>query len=219
MSKRTAAAAGLSARKGGTKKAKLPKPQAQAVRQLIKQEYRKQSEAKHWLTNWTSTVDSAGIVLDISAVGQGVGDDQRVGDDISPSSLEARLKLIYADTTNLVRVLFVQYHPDTAVAGPGVSFFFDSAHVAAGLGTVLPYLTTNRSLFRVLSDRTYSLNSGGANACVNVKHVFTKPMRKIHYNGSATTGSERIFCILISDSAVGPHPSYQLVTQLNYRDS
>lgn len=200
------------------KKAKLSPPVAKAVRSQIKRELRKAIEAKQWDQTQSVTVSSTGAIADISSLVQGAGEFQRTGDQANPSSVEVRGVMRGADASNLLRVMLIQWHPDDATSGVGVSGVLEPAIITAGFGVLSPYNDQNRALFRVLKDQTFTTSAAGSDNKAWHWNI-TKPMRPFHFNGSAQTGNDKLYLIFISDSAAAAHVGMDIVTRVRYRDA
>lgn len=190
----------------------------QTVRSMIKSSIVNNDELKYFLTNTSvlggSSVTSSGIIQDFSLVTQGVADQQRVGDTFKYVNLEFNYNVIAADTTNVIRLVLLQYHP---VSIPIAQTFF-----VGTLGNVnSPLQSFSKDIkpqFSVLWDKTHYLTLNN-NACEG-KHMTILPKRKIvqAVNGG-TTGSEHIYLVAISDSSSTPYPTISFIGRINFTDA
>lgn len=208
----------LKFRRRPSRKARRPlsKSQTSAVTTLVKKQVKKMSEWKHLTTLSGVAVDTTGTVVDLSAVPQGDTDVSRDGDQLMASSISFRYHVTVADSYNITRVILFQWYPQT---NPGVS---DVLNVAAGLEVLSPYETDKASQFKILYDRSHTTNqpySGGAFSTQVVSKKIRIPRSKMQFVAASTTGSNKIYALYISDSAVATHPQMSSVYKLNFRDA
>jgi hypothetical protein len=221
-------------RKGKTSHSVSTFPMSQAkLKKEIRNEIRKQEvkelEHKFFDTATPGGFAVAGTVTAISNVPQGVGQSQRIGDEITPIELNLTL-------TNFT----------TAVGAPGnvwrlaVIEWFDSTvpTIASLLTSALPtaeWLWANNDLFEVLFDRMWSAASNVGAGVSNAQSepcYLSKPIvlrnrerklrnqtvarpRKQTFNPGATTGTSQLYLIMIGLSAAATATGQ---TRLQYLD-
>jgi len=161
-------------------------------------------------------VTSAGTaVYDISAPTQGNTDLQRNGDQIQLRSLEMFWKIIGGDATNTTRCIIFQW-------------FTDSNYVLPTLATVLldttivpwisPWNHDNRFDFKILYDSRINTTINGPNVGVKHKRIYKGFKDKIQYIQGGQNGTNKIFMVFVSDSAIIPSPTLDYYVKLNYSD-
>lgn len=175
-------------------------------------------EKKYGESTGSQSVDFSGAIIDVSAIAQGDGDTNRNGDQLTLTSYELKYNWVQADTTNLVRTIIFQWLPNTSAGAPTVG----SVLIAAPLGTATAPLAVydhdNRYNFRILYDKLHRLDA--AHVIQGNEIMITKFARnRIQFNGGATTGSNRIYILIISDSAAAAHPTFYYDNKINFRDS
>jgi hypothetical protein len=196
-------------RKGNNKSANLTKA---VVRQMIDSKLNVEDEKKWILNEYTATgVDSAGIVLDLTAITQGIGDTgNRVGDQIVLDRARLSYAVASADTTNVVRVLIFKWMPQSV---PVITNLLTSG------GSQIPWAPHNTDTadqYQVLYDRLHFLAASGPGIDGDVLEI--KLPGKVQFSGGSTTGTGKIYLILVSDSGAIPHPVMNLNCALYYED-
>lgn len=191
------------------------------VRALVKQALDSEIELKKHDTTVDITASDTGTVVDLSNMIQDVGVGERVGQKVKPKSLDVRLSMIHADSTQVIRLILFQWHQDTSVFTPGASVLLDPVALAAGSfgATTAPYNDTNRGLFRIISDRTFTSVTAADTAVVHWKRKFSPELRHIEYNDSSLEGTEKLWLLAVSDSTAIAHPAVFGHIRLNYTDS
>lgn len=182
----------------------------------VRREIAKNEEVKIHDTELSLAIDTVGSVWELDNVTQGTTALTRIGNLTHPKSLDIKLAFNKSDATNMMRFLIIQWHQDTAVFTPGITTCLDPVAVAAGLGVQAPYNNENHTLFRVVMDRVFLLDAGGDLGKVWKK--ITPSLRKTEYNGSAVTGTEKLYAMVISDSNVAAHPAVQGYIRLGFQE-
>lgn len=139
----------------------------------------------------------------------------RNGDKLTPHSLKARLFWIAGDAYNIVRTIFFRWKPNTAWRIPIVG---DILQVTASVVTPeSPYVWDYRNQFEILYDKTHFVDTYRPTKMI----VFYKRLKamKMAFDAGGVTGSNKIYCLVISDSAAAPNPNFQLYTRFTFQDS
>lgn len=174
--------------------------------------------------------------LNIPALGQGVNQDQRVGDKITLTKLQAKIQLQMGQSTitpqdnyNQVRLMVVLYSTQT---GNHITMD-DILQTPSTLGN--PIMTMNslyrknpQFKYRVLYDKLHNLywtnNSGGGGALSGAPkikniNIVRKLSNEITYDGPLGLPAGWLPTILIaSDSAVSVHPEFSMNTRISFKD-
>ncbi len=191
-----------------------PAPKRRLTRKVVstiaKRVVNRGSELKRHdvLTN-VSNVSTTGLIQDMSAVAQGSTDVTRVGDSLSPRFLQIRYQLAAGDTTNAVRVIYFHWKPNSTPLIDDVLEVETSPFSA--------YSNDNKQEFKIVYDRLHSVSTSGPDGPVVVRKIFGL-MSKIQYFAAGTTGSQKIWRILLSDSGAAAHPTFVGHTRLQYYD-
>lgn len=187
------------------------------VQQIVKKVIKKDQEWKHFRLNQNTATDVAGIIQDCTLVSQGDTDTTRDGDMLQASSLGVRYSLTQNESShNIVRMIFLQWYPSSV---PTVS---DILLVTGGLEVLSMYNTDQAPNYKILYDKTHYMNQRFTSASSVVgKSMKLKSFRpKFQYVASTTVGTNHIYMLAISDSAIGGvDPLVKVVTKLNFRDS
>lgn len=196
---------------------KLSEKTENRVKTIVKKELRNNSEWKHFTNAYTNTISTAGSVTSVSEVPQGDTDTTRDGDMIQVSSMNYRYSVQSADSENLIRIIFFQWH--TSLAVPGVT---NVLNIPVGYEELAMYETDQAGHeFKILYDQTHALNaqySGAVDQRVFIGKVQI-PRKKVQYRGGGLNGSNKVYALIISDSVAISHPTIKLVTKLNYMDN
>lgn len=205
-------------RAGRTRGRKLNKRQVRQVKSIVTRN--EEIKIKDTLQSSTSATSTAAFTNPIPAVSQGTGESQRIGDKIRLKSLHVKCTLAGADATNVVRLVWFQWIPNTASQTPNAGSLLQD--------TAVPWLSPinetnqNAGLFRIISDNLYQLTTSGSNQGLVVHKNFygrKLPRKNLEYNPGATTGFNQIYCMYASDSVAATHPSFAFYTRLRYSDS
>lgn len=170
-----------------------------------------------------SSVDFSGSLWDLTVIAQGSGNGQRVNDELTLESIECKMNAGGADTTNLMRVILVQYFPQNA---PTVGTIFQNS--GSGAGPISQFRKDTFLDYRVLWDNYYNPSSGKnkiglvlSTSSAQREWAFTirggfRP--KLLYNTAATTGNNHVYLMAISDSGAVPNPTLSFNARVTYLD-
>lgn len=179
-------------------------------------------EKKYQDLSFNATIPSDGSAIQkLTSITQGTGDSSRIGDKIRVLSWKCRFQFVAADTTNAVRMILFQWHPDDNVSTPILG------NILQQINYTSYYNHDQGNLFSVFFDKTYTLQSSDmANRVTTQTYRFGKKTGKmrwikqnIKFNGNTPTGSDNLYCIFVSDSTAGPHPTVNGSSRLVYTDA
>lgn len=185
------------------------------IRAVVKQEIAKQVEKKYFLKSniGAGITTTAAIVeiVDVPQTSSNATDITRIGDQITMTSYEFRGYIAGGDTYNLLRLMVFQWFPDYL---PGASDIL----INAVNGVISPYSHDNRFDFNILFDRTYRMGTDWQHT--HYIHFYIKKFRerRIQFDGGTTNGSNKLFLLLVSDSAALPNPTIAYDSKLNFKD-
>lgn len=207
------------------------------VTKLAKQVRRNAPERK-WAesTATASTFNYAGSLSQpVTGIAQGVGDfGNRIGDEITLTSF--RLKMIFTMSgttygqTNRVVVAQLKSNPDgsTISAASYINLIMHSADLSTARATIATLDKDNRGWFRILADKTFTMNyssSPGTSAVNNYQLKYLsvpvklpQASRKISfYNGTGNITKNEIVVIVFSDTSVSQ--TYTYTCRMGYIDA
>jgi hypothetical protein len=170
------------------------------------------SEEKNWPLTMSNTIAYTGAMYGLTDVPQGDTDEARDGDSLNKEHILVKYSVICADATNLMRVLVFSWGL-TSTPVPGDVFSILGNAQAPFSYTV----QDNKQLLHVYYDRLHCLSlASNVSECGTIDI----PVKgKIQFNTGTTTGSNKIFICLLSDSAAATHPTFQGVSIFKFRDS
>ncbi len=149
--------------------------------------------------------------------------EQREDPKIQLKRLMYRFQVVGADATNQIRAIIFQWKPDDANDAPTVAKVL---HPTGGSVAMDPYIyhRAERKKYKIISDRLYGTeNVVGPNQYagkLDFKYSATgRLIRDIYYNGTATTGKNKLFLLLVSDSGAAAHPTYMLNGNVEFYDT
>lgn len=177
-------------------------------------------EYKHADFSTAVTVDTAGSFHDLTAIPQGDADVQRDGDKLTISSIMIRGEISAGDIPyNNLRIVFFQF--ERASQLPDINTIFQTTAFPSR-----PHLWfynidqfRMRKGMKIISDRVYKTRSYDG---TNIQSVtFYKKIKKrvnVQYFNQTTISGQQIYMLCLSDSFLGPHPTLNLHTRINYCD-
>lgn len=177
-----------------------------------------------------STATTGGFEVNLSAVSQGDTILTREGDRIEPTSLKLNYRIIRdagvaADTVDAVRVLIIQWHPDTLVDAPQLSDVLqDASTVTQQRVSPITGEVAKRARFTLLYDRIHDFiydRSHGKDSVAmrNLWFNLTKKARVLYNTGGATTGKNHIYLLVAGQQVVATEDStFTYYSQLRFRD-
>jgi hypothetical protein len=164
--------------------------------------------------------------LAISAVPQGSTDSTRDGDQINLQSLWLKFETYLQGTggtndfTDQVRLIVYRYHPMSTSAHPVPADVLQDLS-AAQSATMTPYTWDNRKDYTILIDETFNLSGNGPSDIGKTYHLKWKtPGIPAHFSaGSTTLQSNGLFALIMSDSLVATHPTFNFWSRVVYSDA
>lgn len=204
----------------GKKKARQANDQH--IRQVVKKEIAREIEVKYFDRSITGNIDSTSLHASnlLNGIVRGTGTGDYIGSSIKPKSVELRGQMIAADVPgNWIRVIIIQ---DGSVSGTPVigTMFQNASHPLYS-----PFNKNFTDTYRVLYDRmTLCTNDGvtGNGFLAKSFRVFIsgKKLRGIKFLGATgAVDSGTLWWCAVSDSSASAHPTFTLLSRVNYTDA
>lgn len=211
----------------------------------VARELSKEVETKVFIASATpQSMVQTGAAYHVSAVPQGDGNQERVGDEIvckklrfkyhlrSNGEIEAGGLITVPLATNIARVLVLRWAP--VASTPTISDILEDGTVDATNNVFLPYKSGKPAAFEILYDRTHVLHPTATRYSTTpyqtglVDQQFHEVAidlrgKRINYSDwtSGVAGIGRIFLFYLGNYNPGAssYPNIQFVTQLSYSDA
>lgn len=188
----------------------LKPTQKKQVKALVKSALNRNKETNSYSYSAAEEITSTIAVQDLSAyIVQGDGNDERVGDQLRMKSVRIRGRVIPKSTGvgDVVRILIIQWRPDTAVDTPTVAELFEDTATAGPTMSNYNMDIISRRKFKVLLDRTF-LVPAYANANNRRDLFFDTVIKgsrisKVNYTPTATTGGNHLYLVRIGTQVSG----------------
>lgn len=166
------------------------------------------------------TVSNVPTVSKWFALAQGVGNSQRIGNQIDCSHMELSYELTTGDTTNVLRIIVFQWREDDIAIGPVYTDILYRPNSSVPYTNAL-YNFDNRGSYKILYDKKHFIDADNdVVSAFGHKKYIKIPHSKIDFNGAgATTGKNMIYVLSVSDSAAAAHPGFINQSRLYYRDA
>lgn len=192
-----------------------------ATKRYVRKLLAKQAETKYFELGVTATgVDYAGTLTNLTVVPQGTTDSTRIGDKLVIRGLNIKYEVIAADSTQMVRVMLFQWHPNTQLLSPIMSDILVSTTLSTTNAPLANNVWDYQNQYTVLYDRVHRLDSLEKASDIVRKNINLRYAKKtIVFYAATTAASEHIYMLVVSDSSAAPHPTIQYQTRLTYDDS
>lgn len=171
-----------------------------------------------------TSVGAGGTIYGLSSVPQGDTQSTRVGDFIQPRALIINWDLytVNSDIVTTIRLVVFRWVPSNALIAPVIADILENAAAA----NVLAHFNFQyQDNYVVMKDMQFQ--ASGVVTAPTVNSNFGKTGMRIPNRGSTeiefglgtNTGSNHIYLLLISDSALTPFPIFNFVSRLYYEDT
>lgn len=203
-------------RKRASRKSKpsLSRGQVKQMNSIASKAISRRAEKKYYLhSNGSSSISDTGYIWPLSDVPQGDTDQTRNGDSLYLRTVRILGDVRAGDTTNACRVIVFQWLDDST---PTVASVLQTT---SGVTAVFsPYLHDQRKKFRIMYDKMFVVAANGNDAKVFDTKYLRPPIKKVAFTAATTTGSNKIFLLLISDSTAVTHPALTHYSKVTYDD-
>lgn len=201
------------------KKAVLPSKKS-SIKAQVQKILKQNLEQKYFDISVTAqAVDYSGVINDISAVTQGSGDSNRVGDKIMPHYLSIKGSVVVGDATNAVRVFLIRYKENTNTGGPPTMSILLGGPATSTNSPFSQYYWDGRESFDVLKSELFVLDTTNSIQKFEWFVPLDKANKAIEYVSAGTNGRNRFYLCQISDSGAAPNPTTAYVSRLVYYDA
>lgn len=192
---------------------KLTNNQRNEVHKIVKENIETKDLCFHITPTAISTTVVYHPLLNVMLSSQGAGQSQFIGNEVRLQYLRCRGVVTQSDRSNLIRCLLVRMK-DSYLPGLGDVDMFKCP--AAPLLSELDFDFVDR----VYYDKTVTLNVGYSND--NRQKIISRNVNlRNRVLTLKTTGNpnQEIFWVLVSDSGIIPHPSFEMTSTLGFNDA
>lgn len=150
----------------------------------------------------------------------GTADTQRIGDRITPMSINYLLRITSAssDVYNMVRLIIIQAHETNFVVATDITTILST--VSATYAPESQFNHDNRKKYTVLYDQLRQISSSVGPSSTIFRGTIRRKMRPIQFIASGvTTVSGGLYMIAISDSQATIHPDITGTVRVEYTDA
>jgi hypothetical protein len=189
------------------------------VVKIVNRMINSEQEQKYYDTTLNNiAVDSTGLGSIFSLIPQGTTDSTRDADQVTPKSLELRLKVVASGSSagNAVRIIIGQLRGSVTGAVVASTILSTSGVTNASLLS-LNHDNWFGGAFDIFSDTVTNVDIYNPTFVVNKKWNLG-PKNRIVFNAGTTNAIGHIFMIAISDVATVT-PQISFTARLNYTDS
>ena len=177
--------------------------------------YFKKPEVKSLVINENITVSNGGNLFQIASIPQGITNTERIGNSVDLLSSNFRFMWALADTGyNNCRIALVKTRKPVS----NLSSIFEATSFAAfgGIYAAWDYDTVQK----VYLDNNTALNQQVSGLRVHsFKKKYVKHPETLKFSDTtATSQLDNIYIVVVTDSAVLPHPRLNLIVRTRYTD-
>jgi hypothetical protein len=169
-----------------------------------------------------TSVTSTGTIVDLTNIAQGVVVSDRVGDTINlrKFTVNYNVSTQNADIFNSVRILFFQWKPNTSLVAPTVADILENVGAFA---TLSPYAWHFSSQYRVIYDRVHWMSGLATVPTIaglqgHYGEIPKSYAKTLEFAPASVNGSNKVYVLSISDSAVLPFPILNLVCRTEFAE-
>lgn len=202
-----------SKRNGGGRK---NPPSLESLNARINKLARETTPEKKHIDNYNSgTVSNSASINYISNIGQGLTDNQRLGDEIKVLTIDLTAQVVAGDATNAIRVLVIRDVDTDGVAPTETELFETTSNPFSPINSAY----THR--FKVLYDKLIGVATAGPDGLTFRARIKCPSLITEYINTGATdasAGTNAYWLIRQSDSGAATHPTCVVYTRLTYVD-
>lgn len=206
-------------KKSKTSKTAAYNPQASVIS-------RKKGEAKSYDGIISSTINSAGSIYNLwandlagSAITQGVGEAQYLGDSVTPLYITIRGLFQHADATNALRLIVFQCLGNTVPTVALLMQLGSGTYSGQDYSLLSPVKKNTRRQFMILRDKLYvSSSESDLVKAFKIKIPMYSLQATEFQNAAGLVGTGGIYLFIQSDSTAVTHPNVRIVHRITYSD-
>lgn len=179
------------------------------LKKMIKTMIAGTQETKTQAGSLTVTMSDVGVNYDMSSIGGGTDQNQRIGNNYLMTSYRLKGGVFGSDSTNLVRIII--YVPK------------DATHLIPT--STQPFDPVDLDRFTILSDRLITTASQGPNCKLyNKVCLFNRGRRngmRVQFTDSLASSvvKNRLLVYMVSDSSASSHPSFKGWWRFYFKDA
>lgn len=167
-------------------------------------------------TNGTS-ISNVATVAKILTVPQGIGQAQRIGDELALVYHKMRYSFVSADTYNVCRLLIFQWNDNDSFNAPTAAKLLTNGSTGA-IDVTSEFNPDNRDQYHIMYDRVHAMTTANNAVDYVTKERLIAPHSDVFFNIAATTGTNMLYYLAISDSVAVTHPQINMLFRTFYRD-
>lgn len=160
------------------------------------------------------------ILAGFCNITQGPGVSQRTGDTIFYRNcyINYILYTTNSDVTTSTRVIIFQWHPNSNLVVPIVSDILQTASIYS----MYDWQYSNQ--YTILYDRIHFASGTATAPCDSSAQGYFgginigKAVQRAEFAPASALGSEQLYCLVISDSAIAPFPVFSITSRVVYTD-
>lgn len=207
--------------KGGNNKKynKGNKQMSKMVRSTVNKMINKNIETKYVDTSIDGTTGilfGTPLIQRLTTVAQGTADINRVGDRILLNGLSLKFNCVAADTVNRLRVSVIRWQEDDGSVLPTNSTVYQN--ISSSIQAFFNYDGLKAGRFKVLYDKIVDVETQNGDTQLFYHKTFNLKKAQIGFTGSVS-GRGHLYCIVNSDSAVVPNPTFDGLARVTYKDA
>lgn len=217
----------MSQQKANTKKANTKTQNDYKMKKIARMEAKKLIDAEvedkfYSDYNYGVNISTAGTVINFTVpIAQGTGENQRVGDSITPKFLQIKGYLYGQGYPAIARVIVGQFKGGVNSNSPSVATLLEFSGTAALITS--PYLEKYRHSYRILHDKVYTTSAtlsynGDIIRPFKVAIPANKLIKSRYDNAGNMTGGS-LWMVVVSDQPLGNYPQLFYSSKLWYQDA
>lgn len=205
------------------------KPVSKSVKAYVKKAFKKQLETKVWNVNQLLAVagtndapqNGVGRFFDLSNAARGTGMGDRIGDQITPTSLDIIVRAFAGTTTNTIRWIVYQDKEFDAAAAVVSDILDTSATLSTFNAPISSYDDHMENRFHILHDELIQVDlpATGSKPCVTRRvRIPAKKMMKVYFD-DGNQGNNAIQQMFVGSENAAGGATVGTCSRLKYKDA
>lgn len=173
-------------------------------------------EKKYEQANGSLLPPTTGLMVDLFTPLQGDTADTRTGDDVQLNNIKIKYHVNpTGDPTNVVRVILFQYKLNS---GYHVPIMADVLETAGNVDS--DYKREKAYGCKILYDRRHAVGTATNGVALGFINIPARRLIKhVSFNPALGAGQNKIYMLVMSDSAVAAHPTVDYYSMIEYTDA